>query len=392
MLTPNQAERLRQHLRESAAGLGFCDIGFTDATISTENRQGLNAWLQAGHHGSMQWMQETALRRTDPKTLMADAATAIVLVMNYGPDHDPMLNLRQSSFGNISVYARGRDYHQLVKGRLKQLAGALTARSRQLLSADSIDGAAAKPPALKVFVDTAPLMEKPLAARAGLGWQGKHTNLVSRGFGSWLFIGVILTNLPLAETADAVDHCGSCTACLDICPTAAFPEPYKLDARRCISYLTIEHDGQIPLAFRAAMGNRIFGCDDCLAVCPWNRFANQSAEMAFAAADSGLPPLADLLALDEAGYRKRFAGTPVRRAGYVRFLRNVVVAAGNSGDTTLVGPLEKLLHHQAHLVRGMAVWALRQLLPAADFSQISQTHLPMEKDSSVIAEWQGTPS
>ena len=262
-------------------------------------------------------------------------------------------------------------YKRQIKGRLKQLASQFATRT----------GAE-----VKVFVDTAPLMEKPLAAQAGAGWQGKHTNLVSRENGSWLFLGTILTSAELAADSAETDHCGSCRKCLDACPTDAFPAPYQLDARRCISYLTIEHKGQIPAEFRAAIGNRIFGCDDCLAVCPWNKYAERAAEAKFHGPGE-MPPLADLLALDDAAFRKMFAGGPVRRAGHARFLRNVLVAAGNSGDAGLVPAAQALLGHDSPLVRGMAVWALRRLLGKEQYMTLRATCLPQEDDQSVLAEW-----
>ena len=308
--------RLRRWLDDAGQAAGFAEIYVTDARLDDRTGAGLDAFLADRFEGDMAWLRETADRRRQPVGMWADARTAIIALMNYGPDHDPMDNLRAIGSGNISVYARGRDYHDVIKGKLKQLAGQFAAKG----------GAA-----VKVFVDTAPLMEKPLAARAGAGWQGKHTNLVSRQHGSWLFLGVILTDAVLPPDAVETDHCGSCTRCLDICPTDAFPAPYRLDARRCISYLTIEHKGQIPAEYRAAMGNRIFGCDDCLAVCPWNKYAARAAEAKFHG-PADMPPLAHLLTLDDAAFRKMFAGGPVRRAGHVRFLRNVLVAAGNSGD------------------------------------------------------------
>lgn len=293
---------IRARIRKDALKEGFEQVAFVSAEASLDQARRLDAFIDAGHMGQMTWLAETRDRRISPRAMWPEARTAIVLAMNYGPDHDPMQNLDQPDAANISVYARGRDYHEVLKGRLKQIAGRIAA-------SEGVE--------VKVFVDTAPLMEKPLAARAGLGWQGKHTNLVSREFGSWLFLGVILTTADWAEPAAEADHCGSCTACLDICPTNAFPEPYRLDARRCISYLTIEHRGPIPREFRKPMGNRVFGCDDCLAVCPWNRFAQTANEIKLQAKDGlSMPDLEELLGLDDAGFRKRFAGTPVRRAGY----------------------------------------------------------------------------
>ena len=375
-------DRLRRWLDAAAAEAGFASLHVTDATLPESVATRLDEFLAAGHQGDMSWLAETAPRRASPRAMWPQARSAIVLTMNYGPDHDPMDNLAAASHGNVSVYARGRDYHDVIKGRLKQLAGQFAARS----------GAE-----VKVFVDTAPLMEKPLAAQAGAGWQGKHTNLVSRRHGSWLFLGTILTDAALTPDQAETDHCGSCTRCLDICPTDAFPAPYRLDARRCISYLTIEHKGQIPREFRAAIGNRIFGCDDCLAVCPWNKYASRAAEAKFHApqfndADTngwrGMPPLADLLVLDEAAFRKMFAGGPVRRAGHHRFLRNVLVAAGNSGDGALLPAVDACLRHESPLVRGMAVWALSQLINGVAFAAMASAHLSVESDPEVSLEWE----
>ena len=364
-------DRLRAWLDRAAADAGFASVHVTAASLPDHVGERLSAFLVAGHAGDMEWLADTAPRRARPDAMWPKARSAIILTMNYGPDHDPMDNLAATGHGNISVYARGRDYHDVIKGRLKQLAGQLAART----GAD-----------VKVFVDTAPLMEKPLAAQAGAGWQGKHTNLVSRANGSWLFLGTILTTVELPSDAPETDHCGSCTRCLDVCPTDAFPAPYQLDARRCISYLTIEHKGQIPHEFRAAIGNRIFGCDDCLAVCPWNKYAARAAEARFHG-PAQMPLLATLLALDETGFRAMFAGGPVRRAGHARFLRNVLIAAGNSCDAALVPAVEALLAHDSPLVRGMAVWALRQLVDEVGFDRARQLALSTEDDPDVTAEW-----
>ena len=284
-------------------------------------RQRLSAWLAEGAEGDMGWMAETFERRADPRALMPNARSLILVGLNYGPKEDPRAALVRKSFGVISVYARHRDYHDVVKGKLKALAAHLVAAARPW-AAD-----------VKVFVDTAPLMEKPLAARAGIGWQGKHTNLVSREFGSWLFLGAILTDLEFEPDAPETDHCGTCRACLDACPTDAFPAPYRLDARRCISYLTIELKGPIPLELRPAIGARIYGCDDCLAVCPWNKFAAVGREARLAARDDlNAPPLAELAGLDDSAFRARFSGSPIKRIGRARFVRNVLVAIGNAGD------------------------------------------------------------
>ncbi|MEX0502708.1 tRNA epoxyqueuosine(34) reductase QueG [Alphaproteobacteria bacterium LSUCC0719] len=364
-------DRLRAWLDRAAIKAGFASVHVTTASLPAEVGARLSDFVARGRAGDMGWLAETAPRRASPDAMWPQARSAIILTMNYGPDHDPMDNLAATGHGNISVYARGRDYHDVIKGRLKQLAGQFAARS----------GAE-----VKVFVDTAPLMEKPLAAQAGAGWQGKHTNLVSRASGSWLFLGSILTDAELPPDEAETDHCGSCTKCLDICPTDAFPAPWQLDARRCISYLTIEHKGQIPPEFRAAIGNRIFGCDDCLAVCPWNKYAARAAEVKFHGPDQ-MPRLAELLALDDAAFRKMFAGGPVRRAGHARFLRNVLVAAGNSGDQGLAAAVEAHLRHDSPLVRGMAVWALSRLLDETGFAAMRATHAASETDVEVSAEW-----
>ncbi len=297
----------------------------------------------------MDWLAATEPRRADPRVLWPDVRAIVMLGMNYGPASDPLANLVDRGAANISVYARHRDYHDVVKGKLKELAGWLAR-------------AGGDETAVKVFVDTAPVMEKPLAEAAGLGWQGKHTNLVSRGHGSWLFLGSVFTTLPLAPDAREADHCGSCRACLDACPTAAFPAPYRLDARRCISYLTIEHKGEIPLEFRRAIGNRVYGCDDCLAACPWNKWAQVAHEAKLRArADLTAPRIGDWLALDEAGFRTLFAGSPVKRLGWTRFMRNLLIAAGNSGDRSLTAAIGARLADPSPLVSDMARWALAEL-------------------------------
>jgi len=370
-MTSADGDRLRRWLEGAAEQVGFSAVHITEAALPPETGARLNSFVAEGRQGDMSWLAETASRRASPQAMWPDARSAIILTMNYGPDHDPMENLAAGDRGNVSVYARGRDYHDVIKGKLKQLAGQFAAKS----------GAE-----VKVFVDTAPLMEKPLAAQAGAGWQGKHTNLVPRGHGSWLFLGTILTSARLPADSPEPDHCGSCTSCLDACPTDAFPAPYQLDARRCISYLTIEHKGQIPAEFRRAMGNRIFGCDDCLAVCPWNKYAARAAEAKFHG-PAEMPPLAELLALDDAAFRRRFAGGPVRRAGHERFLRNVLVAAGNSGEAGLVPVVTGLLAHDSPLVRGMAVWALRCLLDEEGYLALRSAHAPHEVDDAVLGEW-----
>lgn len=335
----------------------------------------LRAFVEAGRHGDMGWMETTLERRSHPTAMWDGARSAVVLGLNYGPGADPLPQLRDSATGYISVYARGDDYHEIIKGRLKTLAGQIAAMTGQ---------------DVKVFVDTAPLMEKPLAERAGIGWQGKHTNLVSRELGSWLFLGAILTAADLPPDAPEADHCGSCRACLDVCPTQAFPAPYQLDARRCLSYLTIEFAGPWLEEFRRATGNRIYGCDDCLAVCPWNKFAQGAAEIRLQSRAALMrPSLADLVALDDAAFREMFRKSPVKRIGRDRFTRNVLYAIGNSGDASLVEPVRQLLADPHPVVRGAAVWALRQLMPDADFAALAVRQRPHETDGDVLAEWRG---
>ncbi len=332
----------------------------------------LRQFIESGAHGDMAWLAANAERRADPRVLWSDTRSIVMLGMNYGPDQDPLAVLDERLRGGISVYARGDDYHELIKPRLKSIG-------RALIEAAGGD--------IKVFVDTAAVMEKPLAAAAGLGWQGKHTNLVSRRHGSWLFLGAIFTTLDLPPDAPEQDHCGTCRACLDICPTAAFPAPYRLDARRCISYLTIEHKGPIARALRPALGNRIYGCDDCLAVCPWNKFAQAGREAKLAARDAlRAPALADLARLDDAAFRALFARSPVKRIGRARFLRNVLIAIGNSGEAALAAEAERLLGDAAPLVRGAAVWALGRL-DRARLAQCADRLLAPETDADVREEW-----
>jgi epoxyqueuosine reductase len=356
-----------------AKAQGFDIARVTRAEGSAQQREGLSAFLAAGHHGAMDWMEARRDWREDPGVLWPEAKSVIVLGLNYGPDEDPMARLAATERGVISVYAQGDDYHDVVKKKLKAIGGEIARRFK----AD-----------VKVFVDTAPVMEKPLAARAGLGWQGKHTNLVSREFGSWLFLGSIFTTLELEPDEAEIDHCGSCRNCLDACPTNAFPEPYRLDARRCISYLTIENKGPIPREFRPAMGNRIYGCDDCLAVCPWNKFAQGAREIALQARDElKAPGLAELAALDDEDFRALFRKSPVKRIGRERFLRNVLTAIGNSGAAELAVPARRLLRDDSPLVRGAAVWALSRLLPRDELAQLRDAK---EEDAGVNAEWDAT--
>jgi epoxyqueuosine reductase len=368
-----RAAGLRGFIDAEARRLGFDVAAVTAPTAIPQAAERLRAFLAEGRHGSMDWLEETLERRSAPTALWPEVRSVIVLGMNYGPDHDPRDILARPDRGAISVYARHRDYHDVVKGKLKELAGKIASRA----GGD-----------VKVFVDTAPVMEKPLAQAAGLGWQGRHTNLVSRELGSWLFLGTIFTTAELAPDEGEIDRCGSCRACLDACPTDAFPAPYQLDARRCISYLTIENKGPIPQEFREKIGNRIYGCDDCLAACPWNKFAQVASEAKLVAReDLKAPALADLLALDDAAFRALFSGSPVKRIGRDRFLRNVLIAAGNSGDSSLAACCRDLLADASPLVRGAAVWALSRLLPAQDMQALARTPRPAEDDPEVATEW-----
>ncbi len=357
--------------RATAEGFDVCGFAGLDAPWPAEAR--LRQFVAEGRHGEMAWMETTLERRAHPRAMWPDARSAIVLGLNYGPEDDPLAQLGDRSRAAISVYARGDDYHELIKGKLKQLAGFVASRFDC---------------EVKVFVDTAPLMEKPLAERAGLGWQGKHTNLVSKGLGSWLFLGSILTTLDLEPDPPGEDRCGSCRACLDICPTGAFPAPYQLDARACLSYLTIEHAGPMPHRYRAAMGNRIYGCDDCLAICPWNKFAEVSHESRLHARDALKgPPLEDLARLDDPAFRALFAKSPVKLIGRGRFLRNVLYAIGNSGQPRLLDEAVRLLDDPSPLVRGAAVWAAGRLADAGVFESLRARRILDETDPEVRGEW-----
>lgn len=370
--TDARADRLKNFLRDEARVLGFCDLAVTAPDTGPQARERLAEFIDLDRHGSMTWLAETQARRGDPRILWPEVGSVIMLAMNYGPETDPLAGLSQRSNASVSVYARNRDYHDIIKGRLKELAGKFAARA----GGD-----------VKVFVDTAPVMEKPLAQSAGLGWIGKHTNLVSRAHGSWLFLGSIFTTVDLPADRAETDHCGSCRACLDVCPTDAFPAPYQIDARRCISYLTIENKGPVPLEFRRAIGNRIYGCDDCLAACPWNKYAVAAHEAKLKAReDLKSPPLAGFLAMDDAAFRAFFSGSPVKRIGRDRFLRNVLIAAGNSEDQGLVAACEALLGDASALVRGAAVWALSQLTGPHHMHQLEAT-TGLEPDDDVRAEW-----
>jgi epoxyqueuosine reductase len=359
-----QAEALSQ-------GFDLCRITRPDAI--PEARERLDDFLGRGYHGTMEWLAETRDRRGDPRTLWSEVRSVVVFGLNYGPDEDPRSILDKPDKAAISVYARNRDYHDVIKGRLKEIATRFAARSGERV---------------KVFVDTAPVMEKPLAAAAGLGWQGKHTNLVSRTHGSWLFLGSMFTTSDLISDAPEIDHCGSCRACLDACPTAAFPAPYQIDARRCISYLTIEHKGPIDPALRPLIGNRVYGCDDCLAACPWNKFAAAASEMKLVARDDlKEPSISFLLTLDEPTFRTFFSGSPIKRIGRDRFIRNVLIAAGNSGEMSLIDQCRGLTGDPSPIVRGMAVWALARLMPAGEFYAFAAERHE-ETDENVQREWQ----
>lgn len=372
MLTSiSDADATAQWVKQSALDCGFDAVRVADLGSLPDLSAPLQQFLAANYHGTMDWMADRAEWRANPQAMWPDAKSAIMVLQNYGPDRDPTADANRPERGNISVYARAHDYHDLVKKRLKRLA-------RQLVGEYGGD--------VKVFVDTAPVMEKPLAQQAGLGWTGKHTNLVSRAFGSWTFIGVVMTSLELPADAPEKDHCGACRACLDACPTDAFPAPYKIDARRCISYLTIEQKGVIDAEFRPLMGNRIYGCDACLAACPWNKFASLASEAKLhARVELRLPKLADLILLDDESFRTVFRASPIKRIGRDRFVRNVLIAMGNSGDETFVPLIEQRLKDTSPLVRGMAVWALAQLVDRAAMAALRDD---AETDHDVLAEWQ----
>jgi epoxyqueuosine reductase len=364
---------LAEELKLRAAQEGFAAFGIAPATLAPQTGERLQAWLADGRHGDMIWMESRADERSNPQVLWPQVRSVIMLGMSYAPGDDPMALADTPDRARISVYARGRDYHDVVKGALKRIAGWLAHQAGE---------------DVKVFVDTAPVMERALAKAAGLGWQGKHTNIVSRDHGSWLFLGAIYTTAVLDHTPAIKDHCGSCSACQDICPTNAFPGPYQLDARRCISYLTIEHKGPIPRELRAGIGNHIYGCDDCLAVCPWNKFAaSAAANKAFLPrAELVAPSISDLLELDDAAFRQLFSGSPVKRTGRDRFIRNVLIAAGNSGNAGLADKVAALLDDPDPVLRGATIWALGQI-DTARFELERQGRLGSEADEGVRAEW-----
>jgi len=373
---PTSTSDAVDRIKAAAIEMGFSSCAITAPDQVGEAGEHFLEFLELGRHGDMDWLVAKKDRRQDPRTLWPGVNSIVMLAMNYGPGEDVLPRLLNTSQGVISCYAQGRDYHDVVKKRLKQLARWIV---------QEFGGE------LKVFVDTAPVLEKPLAAAAGLGWQGKHTNLVSRDFGSWLFLGAIYTDLVLPADPTHPDRCGHCTQCLDICPTKAFAGPYQLDARRCISYLTIEHQGHIAAEFRTPIGNRIFGCDDCLAVCPWNKFAKTGQETKLQAREELKNlRLADLLRLDDRQFRQLFTASPVKRLGRDRFVRNVLIASGNSGDQDLIEPVQALLQDPSTLVRAMAVWALRQLLDKSTFQNLLVHQQGLENDKIVQAEWQGS--
>ena len=362
-----------EKLKAKAVQNGFDICKITRAELPVQIGEQLREAVDRSHHGTMNWMETTLDRRVTPKAMWSEARSAILLGVNYGPETDPMETLALRDKATISVYARNRDYHDVIKGRLKTLASWLVSQTGE---------------EVKVFVDTAPLMEKPLAQQAGLGWQGKHTNLVSREFGSWLFLGSILTTAELSPDEAETDHCGSCRACLDICPTDAFPTPYQLDARRCISYLTIEHKGPIAHELRENMGNRIYGCDDCLAVCPWNKYAQTTHETKLTARDDlQAPNLEELAALDDTAFRKMFSGSPIKRIGRDRFLRNVMIAVGNSADKKLKPSVLRNLKESDPVLRGAAVWALSRLEEPEAFTDMREKEIKKEPDTYVRGEW-----
>ncbi|MDD7909817.1 tRNA epoxyqueuosine(34) reductase QueG [Pseudovibrio exalbescens] len=373
MLTDRQLNRVKADLISRAKALGFSEVRITRPDSIPLAPERLRSFIEAGYHASMDWMPETEERRADPRALWPEVNSVIMLAMNYGPEENPLYLLEKPEKAAISVYARNRDYHDIIKGKLKELASLVVSRG----GGD-----------VKVFVDTAPVMEKPLAHAAGLGWQGKHTNLVSRELGSWFFLGSIFSTLELPADEAEVDHCGRCRRCLDACPTNAFPSPYKIDANRCISYLTIEHHGPIPHEFRKPMANRIYGCDDCLGVCPWNKFAQEASEAKLQAReDLKEPEIRDLLQLDDPTFRKFFSGSPIKRIGRDRFIRNTLIAAGNSGQPDLLELVVGLLEDPAPVVRGAAVWALGQLAQSAEVAALKERHVPQEPDETVLEEW-----
>lgn len=364
---------LKLALQRQALTEGFDLVGITSADLPELNKIAFAEFLINKWHGDMLWMEEKKQRRENPSHLWPEAKSVIMLAMNYGPEQNPLPELKKTKNGVLSCYAKGKDYHDIVKKKLKNLA-------RWFVSETGAE--------VKVFVDTAPVMEKPLAMQAGIGWQGKHTNIVSPKLGSWTFLGAIFTTEAIEIDEPEKDHCGSCRKCLDICPTNAFPKAYQLEATKCISYLTIEHQGMIDRELRSKMGNRIYGCDDCLAICPWNKFAKKAEELRFLARDEiDNPPLKELLKLDDESFRKKFSGTPIKRTGRDRFIRNCLIAAGNSKDQELVQNVQNHLRDENELVRATSVWAMEQLLQKEDFTKLKQTEIVKEKHPLVLSEW-----
>ena len=360
-------------IQKKSKEFGFDIIKITDPKIHKKNQHYIKDFLKNDFHGDMDWLEKNLERRVSPKKLWSDVKSIIVLGVNYGPNHDPLQNLENKKIGNISVYARGNDYHEVIKKNLKKFG-------RWIISQTNSE--------IKVFIDTAPIMEKPIAQKAGLGWQGKHTNLVSRDYGSWLFLASIFTNLELESDKEEINHCGNCNNCIEICPTDAFTEPYKLDARKCISYLTIEHKGIIPLHLRPKIGNRIYGCDDCLAVCPWNKFAKESNEIKFKQKNkTELYDLKKLSLLSDDNFRKMFSKSPIKRIGRNRFLRNVLIAIGNAKLKDAKDHINKNIFDESPIVRGAAIWALNQITEGEELNKIKKQSLSKEKDPDVIKEW-----
>lgn len=368
------AQNILKTIENRAEKLGFCAVGVASTNVPANWSDRLKHAISENWHGDMDWMAETLDRRATPTALWSEAKSAIVLAYNYGPDENPMDLLDQTDKGIVSVYARNRDYHDIIKGKLKELAGLI---ARQ---ADA---------QVKVFVDTAPLMEKPLAQLAGVGWQGKHSVVVSKKQGCWLFLGTILTDLELPNAEPEVDHCGSCTRCLDICPTDAFAEPYKLDARKCIAYLTNEFKGVIPHQYRKPIGNRIYGCDDCLAVCPWNKFAAKTADTKLQVREElRAPDLVELSKLDDASFRKMFAGSPIKRLGRDAFMRNILIALGNAVGHDVKDAILSHINDPEPIVRGAAIWAIGQHLSQKEFEELAKKAVSAETDAQVQQEWQ----
>lgn len=364
--------RIEDQIKHKASELGFDAVKIVSTGMGEREQKRLHQFVRNGEHGDMAWMAENLDRREHPRGIWPETKSIIVLASNYGPDHDPLDTLNKKNIGNISVYARNRDYHNILKKRQRKLA-------RWMVESFSCD--------LKIFVDTAPVLEKPLAARSGMGWQGKHSNLVSQEFGSWFFLCEIFTDLKLQPDDPIDDHCGTCSRCIDICPTDAITKPYQVDARRCISYLTIEHKGHIPEELRGPMGNRIYGCDDCLAVCPWNKFAQKSQEAGYIArAELNAPALANLVKLDDPSFRELFTGSPIKRTGRDRFIRNVLIALANSGEPAFAGHAVDLLDDSSPLVRAMAVWAVSRLSPN-QIEHLYRAKFDLEEDSDVRGEW-----